>query len=250
MVVYAGRTFDRRPQFDPKSLDYPVRRLLNVRRLPRSYTWRCPLWLDQGQEGECVGYSFAHELAARPVMVKGISNFVAHGLYTGARRHDEWPGEDYEGSSVLGGAKYMTTPSGGDAVNISDHQSWYKSYAWGRDVLDLRDYVAWRGPAVLGIPWYEGMITPSSFSGSVYVYPRGEVVGGHAILCNGYSVSRNAFRLHNSWGRSWGDFGGAWVRADDMARLLFEDGECCMPLREPYLQAVESAVRAIARGND
>ncbi|HJP04610.1 MAG: hypothetical protein QGH46_04280 [Gammaproteobacteria bacterium] len=62
------RRMDRVIEFDERSRDYPLRR--RARR--RSYTWRCDKYLNQGEEGACVGFSIGHELAARPAPVKRI----------------------------------------------------------------------------------------------------------------------------------------------------------------------------------
>jgi hypothetical protein len=44
-----------------------------------------------------------------------------------------------------------------------------------------------------------------------------------------YDVKRDAFRMINSWGREWGDKGGAWMRPSLLAALLRADGECACP---------------------
>jgi hypothetical protein len=61
-----------------------------------------PVILDQGQEGACTGYGLAgvinYQLAKR-----GIKRQVSpRMLYEMARKYDEWPGENYEGSSARG----------------------------------------------------------------------------------------------------------------------------------------------------
>lgn len=220
---------DRIPQWDPNNSNYPMRRLTSRLSGMRSWTWavginmKHQLWLNQGQEGACVGFSLAHELAAKPIIIPGIDADYAHKLYKGAQQNDEWPGEDYEGSSVLGGAKFATA------------KGLYQSYAWTKDAMELARSVAYKGPAVLGINWYEGMYNTDSL-GRLKV--EGEIVGGHAILCNGFNLAKNAFLLHNSWGPEWGERGTGWVSMPDMQRLLNEDGEACLPLREPYDKAV------------
>ncbi len=61
-----------------------------------------PIILNQGTEGSCTGHGLAaviNLLNAR----KG-NDFVASRrmLYEMAQKHDEWPGEDYDGSSCRG----------------------------------------------------------------------------------------------------------------------------------------------------
>ena len=104
---------DRLVEFDEKSRSFPIRELLRADE-PRSYTWSLPVYLDQGYEGACVGFSWSHELAARPVEVQGVTNETARQVYFEAQRIDEWEGGAYdgaipfyEGTSVLAGAKAL-----------------------------------------------------------------------------------------------------------------------------------------------
>src|SRR5688572_15007850 len=100
------RKLDRLIEFDEKSRSFPIRTLVADKQ-PRSYSWRGNVVLDQGSEGACVGFAWAHELNARPVVVPDIDAADARSIYTDARKMDEWPGEDYEGTSVLAGAKVV-----------------------------------------------------------------------------------------------------------------------------------------------
>ena len=84
------------------------------------------------------------------------------------------------------------------------------------------------GPAVIGVDWYVGMMAPDRFG---YLHPTGRNVGGHCVLLNGYNLKRRAFRVHQSWGEDWGDNGEAWLLKDDLARLLGQGGEVCVPVR-------------------
>jgi hypothetical protein len=102
-----NRVFGRLVQFDERSRKFPIRTLLPDKPR-RSYTWRVYTVLDQGAEGACTGFSVAHEAAARPKVVKNITNDIARQIYYRARELDEWPGEDYEGSSVLAAMKAGT----------------------------------------------------------------------------------------------------------------------------------------------
>lgn len=216
---------DRRPQWDERNDKYPAIRTVSRWEEPRSYTWSVgrsmyqELFLDQGEEGACVGYSFAHELAAKPQIVLEVGADDAKQIYKWAQKNDPWPGEDYSGTSVLAGAKCLV-----------DHK-YYKSYAWTKNANELAVVVSRRGPAVLGINWHEDMWKPD---GNGFISPSGAVIGGHAILCKGYSKSKAAFRLHNSWGKGWGQKGCAWLSLTDMQSLLDADGEACLPLRSEY----------------
>lgn len=205
---------DRVVQFDEQSRKFPIRALVSAKK-PRSYTWRVNNWLDQGQEGACVGFSWSHELAGRPKEVSGITNDFARAIYRRARQLDEWPGEAYEGTSVLAGAK---------AVSEAGHLIEYR-WAFGLDDLILA--VGYQGPAILGINWYEGMFNTGNGD---FIEPTGQIAGGHAIVCHGVSVKGRYFKLHNSWGKDWGNNGECKISFEDMYRLLHENGEACIPV--------------------
>ena len=80
---------DRIIFFDERSRAYPIRRMVAVKK-PRSYTWRCKTYLDQGSEGACVGFGIAHELAARPSEVKGLTKkFAREAIYWEEQKIDE-----------------------------------------------------------------------------------------------------------------------------------------------------------------
>jgi hypothetical protein len=210
------RKFGRRIEFDERSRLFPIRKLIPKAAKPRSYTWSCGVTLDQGSTPACTGFSMAQEWAARPVVVPNVTNKTGMDIYKLAQQCDEWPGTNYDGSSVLGAAKA--------AVQMGK----ILEYRWGFGVEDLAVAVGNFGPAVLGINWYSGMMDVDT-QGLVHV--SGKVVGGHAILCNGYNVTTQLFRLHNSWSESWGRKGECYVTKKDMIRLLAEDGECCIPVR-------------------
>jgi hypothetical protein len=238
---------DRRFQLDWRSLDYPVDAALALRATtptyrPRSYSWALRTWLDQGTEGACVGFAFAHDLAARPAEVKNLTRAYAVGLYHDAQRIDEWaggayPGANpfYEGTSVLAGAKVCTT------------RGFYSSYYWGLSLEEVARGVAYFGPAVLGLDWYEGMLEPDS---NGFIHPSGRWVGGHAIVAVGIQVhykrgvlnwfrrtwndvdlDRSYLTLHNSWGPGWGKNGRARLSLSDFNKLLGANGEACFPVR-------------------
>jgi hypothetical protein len=213
-VVTRDPRLDRVPQFDEQSREYPIRQLV-VTKSPRSYTWRVNSWLDQGQEGACVGFSWSHELAGRPKEVKNISNETARAVYNKAKQLDEWAGENYEGTSVLAGAKAV------------QEQGYVKEYRWAFGIDDLILAVGHQGPAVLGLNWYSDMFDTDEKG---FIHASGSLMGGHAIVCHGVSVKGQYFKLHNSWGKEWGVNGECKISFEDMARLLAVQGEACIPV--------------------
>lgn len=206
----------RIPEFDERSRQFPIRQLIKKTAKPVTRSWTCYKWLDQGDSPACTGFSVSHEAAASPVVVPKIDNAVALNLYSRAKELDEWPGDDYDGSSVLG------------AIKAGAEKGWYQEYRWSFSIDDLILAVGHSGPAVLGLNWYEGMFDPDI---NGYLHPVGECVGGHAILTNNVNMKGRFFTLHNSWGKSWGINGEARISFDDLDRLLHEQGEACVPVR-------------------
>lgn len=218
-------SFGRRVEFDERSRSFPARALLSPAQAatPRSFTWRNPIRLNQGVEGSCVGHAWAHEAAAKPVPVPGMTHAVALDIYRRAQALDGFPETPpEEGTSIIAGAKAM------------QERKLLATYRWAFGIADLILAVGWHGPAVLGIPWYEGMMKVDRRG---FARVAGGVVGGHAILCNRVNVTDRFFGLSNSWGPScgtrdaWSLGGTCRVSFADMERLLGEDGEACVPVR-------------------
>lgn len=216
----------RKEQFDSRSRQYPIMAAVS-KNFPRSYTWSCEPVLDQGREGACVGFALTHELAARPKVYDGLDASYAMRIYHEAQRTDPWPGGAYPGASPRYSGTSLLA-----GVKVLQRMGTIEEYRWAFGVEDLAVAVSRTGPAVLGIPWYSGMYQP--VNGKLEI--AGELVGGHAILCHSYNVRRREFKVHNSWGRDWGNDGEAVVSYDTMQRLLSENGEAVIPLARKFQQ--------------
>jgi len=207
----------RLENFDERSREYPISELVSDK-FPRSYTWRCNEWFDQGREGACVGFALGHEAASRPAEFKGLTfDYLVENVYHEAQKIDPWPGgvypggdPQYEGTSVLAGIKVMKKIG------------FFKSYRWAFGLEDLVLGVGYNGPAVLGVRWYEGMYKPDE---NGFIQPSGSIMGGHALLARAVNVKKGYFTLRNSWGRTWGIDGDCYITFEDMGKLLEENGE-------------------------
>lgn len=203
---------DRLIQFDERSREFPIRTLV-ADKPRRSYTWAVNISLDQGNEGACVGFGWSHELAAKP-FVHTVSNETAFALYHQSQSIDGWP-LPHEGSSVLAGAKSVAT------------NGFMTEYRWAFGENDLALAVGYKGPAVLGVNWYTGMDNQTIDSkGRRWAHVEGSVRGGHCFITHGYSVPLNAYKCWNSWGVP-SEF---YISKDDMAKLLADSGEACIPV--------------------
>lgn len=219
------RRLDRIAAFDRRSLDFPVTASLNADQQQLvSKTWSAPAGtpvLDQGKEGACVGFGVTNELLFYPVAVKGLdAAFAREKIYWVAQEDDPWPGGSYpqaspvyEGTSVLYGVKA--------AADLG----YYKTYSWATVEKEMALGVGHLGPAIIGIDWYEGMFQPNSDG---FIRPSGDKAGGHCILVKAVNVKAGYYVVHNSWGPSWGNKGDAKIKRTDMAKLIADNGECCI----------------------
>jgi hypothetical protein len=222
------RKLDWVPQFDPRSRGYGIRAV--VRQgivVPRTVMWREGVVLDQGSEGACVGFAWMAEALAEPVMPEpqpmvAAANRKAISYYKMAQKLDDFPGEDYSGTSVLAGAKVMK------------REGWIDGYRWCFSIDEVRDALISQGPVVIGVPWYESMYQTDAHG---LVKIEGQQVGGHAILLTGYDRNRligdqtlEVFRWRNSWGSSYGVNGSAYITCEDLSSLLDQGGEACVPI--------------------
>lgn len=228
----SDRIFNWAPNFDQKSKDFPIRTAV-PQEVRRNKLWRTGQILDQGREGACVGFGWTAEALSTPVAVD-LSKLkadapddptaFAKSIYKRARLLDQWEGEDYEGTSVLAGAKAMR------------ELGLVKEYRWAFNIADVIDGIIHRGPVVLGIQWHKGMYQAPD--GVLTV--SGEIVGGHCIAAVGYKVSSDKINgeegiiLQNSWGDDWGNKGLAIIRTSELAALLDNYGEACVPFRRGY----------------
>jgi len=193
---------------DPRDRRYRMRA---VTRMPRATgaTWDIGPTLDQGSTPQCVAYSIAHWLACTPTTTIVETPAYEQALYDRAQQLDEWPGTDYDGTSVRAGFKVLR------------EQGRLGSYVWAENEQEIWDFVAGTGPVVMGTSWYDGMFAVDAAG---FLRLTGQVVGGHAWLL--YGNTPEHYLMQNSWG-PWGidGSGTAKILRADLARLLHEEGE-------------------------
>jgi len=220
------RTLDWVSQHDSRSKNFPVRSIVPFFAKKVPTFWTEGVVLDQGREGACVGYGWTAELLAEPFapvqqpLVASAESYATL-AYRRAKLVDDFPGEDYSGTSVLAGAKIM------------QEDGHIERYRWCFGVSDVRDTILTLGPVVIGIPWYESMY---SVGADHVVSIGGDLVGGHCLIVTGYHPEfvidgkrEQVFRWRNSWGASYGHDGSAYIKYSDLAALLRGGGEACIP---------------------
>lgn len=198
---------------DANDFAFPVKSILPKQvSITSKYWFDNTQFLDQGNEPQCVGYSWKHWLLDAPVMQKNATPKPDE-IYHEAQFIDDWPGEEYEGTSVRAGAKVLQA------------RGYISSYLWAFDLPTMVNTVLTMSPVVIGINWYDDMFEPDK-NGLIRI--GGNLAGGHAIVCNGVNTKTKLFRLKNSWSSKWSKNGRCYITFADMERLIHENGEVCV----------------------
>lgn len=207
------RVFDRVALRHPRMIEFPVPSTareftpLEERVMKRGWRYwylRQP-WLDQGREGACVGFGIAHGLNAGPFTRKPLlQNADAQQLYIIGKRHDEWTGEEYDGTSVNGG------------MLAARELGYVSRFEWSFDESNTMTTLLLDGPVVAGVDWTENMLRPDA---NGFIKATGRFVGGHCVLLVGVNVKKGFVVVRNSWGIGWGRSGECKLSLDDLAKL-------------------------------
>ena len=189
--------------------------------------------LDQKSEGACTGFALAaaiNFLLSRSNKAYTVSPRM---LYEMARRHDEWPGEEYDGSSIRGaihGWKYM---------GVCSETMWPYRLGKNKGTFSI-DAAKDARKTTLGayyrvhpvVSQYHAALNETGILTVSAKIHRGwenlkngkinhqkNTVGGHAFVIVGYN--QNGFWVQNSWGPSWGNHGIAlWSYEDWLANVM------------------------------
>lgn len=184
--------------------------------------------LDQGQEGACVGFSIAAAINRLRLNREPKAPLVSERmLYTMAQKFDEWPGEDYSGSSIRGGIRgfwhngvcladswpYDSSDPQGD---LTADRSWQARdialgayYRLRRQLTDYHAALNETGVICASAHVHQGWMRAKEGR----IERNGDRIGGHAFAIVGYDAE--GFWVQNSWGPGWGLNGFAhWSYAD------------------------------------
>lgn len=206
------------PNHDPRSRNWPVADLITDRTRNAARSWPVTPVQNQGADGACVGYAFAAALTPAALPADAIAG-AAERIYAIAKTLDQFPGEDYSGTSVTAGAKAA------QALGLM------RGYRWAFGAEDVVATLGSVGPVVLGMYWTERMMHPVNGVMSA----EGATMGGHCTIANAYDPAcevaggRPAIRIQNSYGTAWGIDGAAWLPVSDLITMLQRQGEACVP---------------------
>jgi hypothetical protein len=188
--------------------------------------------LDQGFEGACTGFALAAAINLLNQRRESDVKVSARMLYEMAKRHDEWPGEDYDGSSLRGaihGWKNMgvcseskwryraTTPGSLTIARARDarRNTIGAYYRLRPQIADFHAALNESGVVAASARVHKGWDEPKS--GKIRFYKNRD--GGHAFVIVGYNDK--GFWVQNSWGPEWGDEGVAlWSYEDWIVNVM------------------------------
>lgn len=205
---------------------------------------KATLVLDQGREGACTGFGLAgviNYLLYRQSVETGTkppARVSPRMIYHLARKYDEWPGEDYEGSSCRGAMKgwfhhgvcseqlWPYRNKNGEAVFVTPSKDWDVDAAkrpvgayyriMVDAIADMQAAINEVGAVYVSSDVHKGWDAVGEKLKSLPTIPWKSSTkpdGGHAFALVGYD--RDGFILQNSWGPNWGYFGFARVTYDD-----------------------------------
>jgi hypothetical protein len=249
----------RRPSEDDSHIKaFPLTGALAETPVEVNRVLRLPLWHwthDQGHEGSCVGHATAMSQAIintqQNVLLQRLGfktvRYDPISIWNAGKEVDEWPdtnpGDD-NGTSVRAaydvlrdkGARKVKSMELTDGIPTPvklqdwDIQEGILTNRWATTVDELRACLGAGIPVTIGINWYRLFDEPTQRAdGHFYLTDDnadfGKPRGGHAVSLYGASDRRQAFRLKNSWGRSYPL---VWLPYSTMGRLLNEDGEATL----------------------
>ncbi|GFE48633.1 hypothetical protein So717_03860 [Roseobacter cerasinus] len=193
---------------------------------------------DQGHEGACTGFALSSAITLmnrirhrRIDPTASVPIASPRMLYEMAKINDEWPGEDYEGSSIRGALKgfYNNGACSEDVAPYKDGQkNWALTVKHAKDARhvglgayyrlrpEVNDYHAALnevGVIYVSAQIHRGWQNPAKGD----IKPSHLTEGGHAFIIVGYDDI--GFLIQNSWGESWGGFG----KRPGIARWRYED---------------------------
>lgn len=219
MEQVVNKGLGRLISLDKRDKNYPLKALLPrkafnlTKRFWRSSTY----WGDQGETSQCVAYSWIHYIHHGPLTMPGKYPIVPPvEVYMQAQKIDEWPGENYDGTSVRAGAEVLKS------------LGYIAEYRWGYTLEELIQAVLHIGPVVVGTDWLTGMFEPDA---NGFIRANGWPAGGHAYLIDGADTKNKYFRIKNSWGRNWAAKGNAFITFADMEYLINKPfAEICLAI--------------------
>jgi len=219
--------------------DYLMRAYLPVVRLPRKvdYTRNMTPVRDQKEEGTCVGFAVAVGMKEYQEFLdyKKVVELSPRFIYSESKKIDGMPG--IEGTTVRASMRALKkmgvcqerlwpySPHQKDKakVGVKANAKKFSIVAYARilNLAELRLSLAGKGPVVLGIEVFNGIM--QSRSGVVPLPKKNETsLGGHAVAACGYDDEKRLIKFKNSWSNQWGDKGYGYLPYPYIERYMMD----------------------------
>lgn len=183
--------------------------------------------LDQGREGACTGFGLAtnvNYLLRKRKVIPDRTSVSPWMLYHFAKRYDEWPGENYEGSSARGAMKgwhkhgVCAGELCGNSGRISEEalKDAPKRSLGAYFRVNHKDLVAMHSAiAEVGILYATAAVHKGweNVGADGVIKKSDQIIGGHAFAIVAYD--EEGLWIQNSWGPRWGKEGFARIGYDD-----------------------------------
>lgn len=185
---------------------------------------------NQGQQSSCVGWAVAYGLKtyqeARERNIKPITN---NQIYSPSFIYNQIKlGNCGSGSNIVQALNLLKS-NGVSTINdfpynqldcysipnatVKQRAKNYAIAEWRR--VDFKDDIEVKSQLNSGFPVVIGMRVDQGFQNlgfnQIYTGPSGLEKGGHAMVVTGYDDSKQAYKVLNSWGTSFGTNGYAWI---------------------------------------
>jgi len=227
VTVSRSPLLDRFPQFDERNRNFciadaaPIAVTSKEIISKRWITTRPCDKLDQDPYGACVGMGIANALRHEPFLgdpVKFAEQYAIWSIYFPTQRADEFAGGEYPNASPkAGGTSILAALKHCKAIGL------IRAYRWATTLEEMLLGICYHSPAVIGVNWYSGMMTPGT---DRICRPTGRLLGGHCTLVTEVDHRKKTVSGPNSWGNTWNANGMYTITWDDMRKLLQRQGEC------------------------
>lgn len=188
---------------------------------------------DTGPEGTTVGFGLAYAIqAALANDGRKEVRVSPRGLYQLAKKYDEFPGEDYEGTSLSGALKaakaagvYLESdwPYAARSKPKEGAKPFMKlsGYAQVNSIPLLLSALREQKVVVAAIQVTEDFDQPPA-TGKVTVKLPLKPIGTKVIAIVGYDSKSADFKFANDWGSKWGAGGFGLLKDSDLSKILVD----------------------------
>lgn len=216
--------------------------------------------LDQGRDGACTGFALAATINFIYRQQSSKHNVSPWMLYAMAKRHDEWLGEDYDGSSCRGAIKgwYNSGVCSDELTDDISHSNQFEMtldiandasshrlgayYRLEREISDFHAALNEVGVVFVSAQIHEGWNDKQGHE----ITLSHDAIGGHAFAIVGYNDE--GFWIQNSWGSDWKKSGLALWRYDDWALNIMDAWVVQLALPISGTGAYHQARHSLAQG--